>query len=450
MLTLTALTFIRTRACCLAFKATIFIFVAFSFSTIAFDEAATAKAATAKNVAEPKDVVVESEDVVEVIQVSGHFDGIIADSIEQAIANATIRPHLALVMQVDSPRSTISDERLARLASSIANSQVPVTMWVGPSGAQAFGAAGQLAGLVSDVALAHGSELGNLGASATTQSYWSERFMAVQDQIVDSTISSDQAIALGLAREAPTLPFFVLDLPGFRTEIDTSGDEPVRVPVSQVRFVKLSQVNQFMHTVSSPPVAYLLLIFGAVLFSIELYTAGIGISGVSGAFCFMLGCYGIASQPVRVWALILLAIAAIGYCIDTQVGMPRVWTVVATTCLVIGSLALFEGTSVGWVTLITGIVGVATCMTVALPAMTRSRFSLPTIGREWMIGAIGTADAPMNPEGVVNIDGTPWLARTNRATPVAKGETVEVVSIDGLTLNVAPAHAATKDAPQAC
>ena len=80
-----------------------------------------------------------------------------------------------------------------------------------------------------------------------------------------------------------------------------------------------------------------------------------------------------------------------------------------------------------------------------MPAMVRTRFGTPTIGREWMIGALGVARDAVDPEGVVIIDGAPWRARTQRATPVAEGDPIRVMALEGLVLTVEPADDADGD-----
>ena len=386
--------------------------------------------------------------VFDVVEVSGYLDPIMADFIERSIDKALADGSLGLVLQVNSSRATVDDERLRELAARIRDSDVPVTVWVGPSGAVATGGAGQLAGLVSDLALAPGSELGELGPLILPPEDLTEPFAQSYPRLRSQTVSSAQAIELGLAREAPTLPFFVLDLPGFETEIDTSGDEPSRIPVSRVRFARLALLDQFMHVAASPAVAYLLFLVGAGMLVFELYTAGVGIVGVIGAVTFLLGCYGFAALPARGWAVALLLVAMFGYAVDVQIGAPRAWTVIATVCLVAGSLTLFQGESLSWITLLAGIVGVVAGMVAGMPAMVRTRFGTPRIGRDWMIGALGVARDAVDPEGVVVIDGAPWRARTHRATPIATGDPVRVMALEGLILTVGPADATgDHDAP---
>ena len=65
-------------------------------------------------------------------------------------------------------------------------------------------------------------------------------------------------------------------------------------------------------------------------------------------------------------------------------------------------------------------------MLAGMPAMVRSRFSTPTIGREWMIGEEGVAATAVDPDGTVLVRDAPWRARTNRATPIADGDPVRV------------------------
>ena len=380
--------------------------------------------------------------VVDVVEVSGYLDPIMADFIERSIDKAAADGSLGLVLQVNSSRAIVDDQRLRELAERIRASDVPVTMWVGPSGSVATGGVGQLAGFVTELALAPGSKLGELGSPILPVEQMTESFAQVYPRLRSQRISSEEAIEIGLAREAPTLPFFVLDLPGFETEVDASGDEPLRIPVSRVRFAKLALLDQFMHVAASPAVAYLLFLVGSGLLVFEFYTAGVGIAGGIGAITFLLGCYGLTALPARGWAVALLLVAMFGYAVDIQIGVPRVWTAIATVCLVVGSLTLFDGVLLSWITLLAGIVGVFAGMVAGMPAMVRTRYGTPTIGRDWMIGALGVARDAVEPEGVVIIDGAPWRARTQRATPISEGDAVRVMALEGLILTVEPAEAA--------
>jgi membrane-bound serine protease (ClpP class) len=98
-----------------------------------------------------------------------------------------------------------------------------------------------------------------------------------------------------------------------------------------------------------------------------------------------------------------------------------------------------------WITLLAGIGGITLAFVVGMPSMVRTRFATPTIGREWMIGELGDVVDAVDPDGVVSVGNGRWRARTNRATPVAAGQQVRVVAIDGVTLEVEPLEGAARD-----
>jgi membrane-bound serine protease (ClpP class) len=127
-----------------------------------------------------------------------------------------------------------------------------------------------------------------------------------------------------------------------------------------------------------------------------------------------------------------------GFCVDLQAGVPRVWTGIGSVALIVGTLRLYHGVHLSPLAVLAGVVGTALFMVAGMPAMVRARFSTPTVGRQSMIGETGVALAGIAPEGVVQVRGAPWRARTNRATPIAEGDRVRVIAIDGLLLEVEP------------
>ena len=384
--------------------------------------------------------------VFDVVQISGFVDRIVADFIETSIDNAEAGGSGGLILQVNSTRAVVSDERLVELAEKISEAEVPIYAWVGPSGADARGTVAQLIAATDEIGVAVGAEFGETGELVIPEALLMPSFVEVAESLRENTVDEETVITFGLAdRDSPTLAFFALDLPGFASEIDTSGDEAVRVPVSPVRFSKLSLFDGWMHTFASPAMTYLLFLIGAALLIFEFYTAGVGIAGVLGAGCFVIGCYGLDVLPTRPWALALLIIAMLGYAVDVQTGVAQLWSVIATACLVVGSLFLFDGFAISWITLLAGIVGISVSMISGMPAMIRTRFGTPTIGREWMIGTMGEAAEDIKREGVVTIDGAPWKARVNRTTPIAKGDPVRVVAIEGLYLEIEPEEGGARD-----
>jgi membrane protein implicated in regulation of membrane protease activity len=71
----------------------------------------------------------------------------------------------------------------------------------------------------------------------------------------------------------------------------------------------------------------------------------------------------------------------------------------------------------------------------------RMRGEKVVTGVENLVGAVGKAVEPLQPEGHVRVHGELWEARSQ--TPIESGARVEVVAVDDLTLEVRPAAGAT-------
>jgi membrane-bound serine protease (ClpP class) len=387
--------------------------------------------------------------VAVVLQVSGLLDPLLADFVVDGIENADAEGAKVVVLQLNSTGSVISNDKLNELADVIADAEVPIAMWVGPSGARATGPWVEIAGLVDRIGVAPGSRIGNSGSERLLDDRFGDLLGAAGVLMQNDTIGADQVIELGIApNDAPTVGDFVVSLSDLGVEISTRGEgEDARtVSDSVVRFERLSLVAGQLHTVASPPVAYLLFTIVLELLFFEFYTAGVGVAGVVGAGMFLLGVFGLWILPVSAAAIVLIVLAMFSFSVDVQTGVPRYWTIVGALALLVGTVILFkEGVSMSWIPMVVGVVGITMMMVTGMPTMVRTRFSTPTIGREWMIGQVGAALEDVDPDGIVKINEALWKARTNRATPVASGGQVRVVAVEGLILEVEPEEGAARD-----
>jgi membrane-bound serine protease (ClpP class) len=384
-------------------------------------------------------------DVVQILEVVGLVDPVLADFVIERIRIASLPGSgvLAVVLRVDSRRAVIDADELATIARDIIDSRVPVTAWVGPSGARATGEVAQLLALVDRVGVAPGARLGETGEQVLDCAEFGRLWGSNAPLLADRTVNHSEAVATGVvAAPAPTLGefLFTLDDLGFETVEVTDGEtgETRLEPRTSVQFVSLPFVGGIMHTAASPPLAYLLLLIALSLLLLEFYTAGVGIAGVVGAGCGILSLYGLAILPTNGYAIALIVFAFFAFAIDIQTGVPRMWTVIGTASVIAGTLTLYDGVSMSWVPMLGGLLVLVLGVVGGLPPLVRSRFSTPTIGREWMIGMRGEAVEPVHPFGVVRIADSLWRARTFRASPIAPGEAVEVTGIEGLMLEVSP------------
>lgn len=365
---------------------------------------------------------------------NGLIDPIEADFLGHSIAAANRGGATALIVQLDSGGGVIAPAKVDALATAVSRSPVPVAVWVGPNGSRAYGPAFAILKAAALKGVAPGTRVG---------------------QAVHATLSDTQALAQHVVTiAAPTLGDFLVSLDGhtaggrvLHTAIVIHANGQLRrQPSVDASFKKLTLQAQLLHTVASPSAAYLLLLIGLVLLVLEFFTAGIGIAAVCGAGCLALVSYGFGVLPFRGYAIVLITIAVFGFAIDVQSGTPRVWTVIGTVALVVGTVRLYIGVNLSPLAIVAGVIGTVAFMIGGMPAMVRARFSTPTIGRQSMIGEMGTALAAIEPEGTVEVRGAPWRARTNRATPIARGANIRVVAIDGLLLEVEPEIGGARDA----
>lgn len=379
---------------------------------------------------------------VAVVKVSGLLDPLMVDFIRSSIDDANSEGALALVLQTDSNGVVVDDATFEALLNAMLASPVPIDVWVGPSGSHLTGLPAQLVGAADQVGMAPGSRLGDAGQPVVS-GLDSKRLAP----ITDKTVNAQEAADLGVTTlAAPTIGDFLVNLPGVATrEVTADNGETRREPLTQVRFGQLSLVSNLMHTVASPAVAYLLITVGLALIIFELFTAGVGVAGVVGAGAFILSGYGMWVLPTNWWAFVLLGLSIFAFAIDVQTGVPRVWTGIGIVLFVVFSFTVFDGMSMSWITLLVAVLGMALTFLAGMPSMVRTRFSTPTIGREWMIGEMGRAVTGINPDGVVQIREALWRASTNRSTPIEELDRVRVVSIDGLVLEVEPETGGAKD-----
>lgn len=374
---------------------------------------------------------------VNVVQVSGWVDPVIVDFLTGAVHDAERTGAEALVIQLDTPGVVVGDDDLGALVETIEDARVPVAVWVGGAGARADGRAGRLVAAAHLAGLAPGARVDAGGRR----------------------LGPDEARSAGLAdlneEEAAVLGSFLAALDGREAaggRLDTATFEeqddgpPEATLTVQARLAKLELGPRVMHTVASPPVAYLLLAAGLALVLFELFTVGVGIAAGVGVAALVLAAYGLAVLPTSPVGLALVVLGFFGFAVDVQTGVPRFWTAVGVLSFAVGSVLLFdEPARLGWLPLVAGVAGVVVLMLAGLPATVRSRFSTPTIGRDWMIGELGAARTDIDPDGIVTVRDAPWRARTNRATPIPKDAPARVVAIEGLILEVEPEEGGARD-----
>jgi membrane-bound serine protease (ClpP class) len=412
---------------------------------------------------------------IDVVQVEGYFDTPNESLVRNSIADANDRGSTLLILQLKS--SGAIDAGVRSIVRALDRSAVPVAVWVGPSGADAKGAATVLLEAAHLAYISPGSgagpghplQLDDPGAS--TRAEVADQLAALAErrgrnpsgarQLAGRRLGATEAKNAGATDGVrPTIGELIVRLDGKSVKpalgtrtlstarVIGSGRDRRRQPNQEVRFHRLDLGGQIVHRLISPSIAYFLLVAGLALLVFEFYTAGIGLAGLVGALCVVGALGGFSHLPLRWWAFALLLFATFGFAVDVQVGSVGIWTAIGTVALVLGSLFLYGGSTQlrpAWWVLLIVCTGMVLFMVGGMTAMIRSRFSTPTVGREGMVGEVGTAEVDIDPDGVVLIRGARWRARTNRATPLAAGDPVRVLAVEGLVLEVEPPEGGARD-----
>ncbi len=373
---------------------------------------------------------------VDILEVEGRVDPVTADFIVSSLRKAALDGAQAVVIQLNSPGSFLTAAQMAEVTDAMSKpGHVPVAVWVGPSGARARG---------QSVELLAAADFVGVGGKVEVQPSGSAPLDA--KQAIDAKTADVQA---------PVLADFIGQLDGKTLAgqtLDTAGDTVKQAngretaQLRTVRFQRLGLLQQLLHNMANPGITFLFLTIGLALAVFEFFTGGVGIAASVAVICAGLGAYGLGVLPTRPLGAFLVVASFLAFAVDVQAGQPRFWTGVATVALSAGSLLLFgSGVSVPlwWAAIV--VVMIVVFMVGGMPTMIRTRFATPTIGRESMVGELGTARTDVSPDGVVEVKGAPWRARTNRSTPITAGSPLRVASIDGLVLEVEPLEGAARD-----
>src|SRR6188472_1815451 len=96
---------------------------------------------------------------VAVVEVSGLLDEVLVDFIDTQISDAEESGALSLVLQLNSSGAVVDADRFDELLQRIGDADVPVDVWVGPSGSRATGEAADVLAAARVVGVSGGSHV---------------------------------------------------------------------------------------------------------------------------------------------------------------------------------------------------------------------------------------------------------------------------------------------------
>jgi membrane-bound serine protease (ClpP class) len=264
---------------------------------------------------------------------------------------------------------------------------------------------------------------------------WAER--AVREA---ASIPSEEALELGVidliadnvGDLLEKIDGMVIDLNGRDHVMETSG--------LIIERLEPNWRSKVLAVITSPTIAYLLLLIGVYGLILEGYNPGAIVPGVVGAICLLIALYAFQMLPVNYAGLALIVLGIILMISEAMAPSFGALGFGGVVAMVIGSVILIDTDVPGFAVSRSLIGAIATVGSLGLMAIigfaVKARQRPVVAGREQLVGDIGTALDSFEHEGHIHIHSERWNAVTE--APVKKGEDVMVTGLDGLTLMVRP------------
>lgn len=264
---------------------------------------------------------------------------------------------------------------------------------------------------------------------------WAEK--AVRDA---DSITSEKALELGVIDLIAANVGELLDRIDGMT-VEAAGREIVLETAGTLtEAIEPDWRNELLATLTSPTIAYILLLIGVYGLILEGYNPGAVIPGVVGAISLLMALYAFQMLPVNYAGLGLIVLGIILMIAEVLAPSFGALGFGGIIAVVIGSIILIDTDIPGFMVSRTLIGSIATFASLGLMAIiwfaVRARKRPVVSGREELIGAQGMALEAFRDDGHVNVHSERWNAVSE--SPVKKDQAVVVTGIDGLTLTVRP------------
>ncbi len=417
---------------------------------------------------------VSSAEVLKIV-VNDTIQPITEEYIARAIDEAQRRNAQAVLIEMTTPGGLVESTR--HIIEKITNSQVPVIVYVAPTGSRA-GSAGIFILEAADVAaMAPGTNAGAahpvlLGPFAPKIDDEMKR------KIENDTAALMRSVASRRGRNVEAAESAVLESKSFTEQealsqhlIDyvASSEEDLFRQIdskSIKRFngrevtLKLSGQaiapfgmtlkEQILDYLMDPNIAFILLAIGALALYAEFNHPGAVVPGTVGLVFILIAAFALNLLPTRYAALGLILAAFALFAAEAKFASHGVLTVGGIALLTLGGLLLVDSPipelRVHLLTALAVSIPLGLITAFLMTMAVKARRNKIVTGVEGLVGETGVAQTPLSPRGKIFVHGELWDAVSS--ADVFTGQSVVVRRVDGLVLQVEPA-AAMQPAPAA-
>lgn len=417
------------------------------------------------------------------LQIDGAIGPATSDYIVRGIRKAADENATLVVIQMDTPGGL--DTAMRDIIKAILNSPVPVVTWVSPSGSRAASAGTYILYASHVAAMAPATNLGAAtpvaigggqpappGEEAADRDDDDEKpseparggpeAKAIEDAVAyirglaerrdrnadwaERAVRESVSLTAERAAEMNVVDLVASDMRGLLRAIDgrtvstEAGDVVIRTEGITVERVAPDWRTELLAVITSPTIAYMLLLAGIYGLIFEGYNPGAIVPGVVGAICLLLALYAFQLLPVNYAGLALIILGIILMISEVFVPSFGVLGIGGIVAFVVGSIILMDTEVPGFgvpAALIGSVAAVAGSAVMAIIwVAVRARRQPVVSGREDMIGAAAMAVSDFQGRGLVRARGELWNAESS--VPVSQGQPLRVTEMHGLVLKVEP------------
>ena len=405
---------------------------------------------------------IDERGAIHVLTADGQVDPVMERYVDRGVDEAERTDAVAVVIRLDTPGGL--DTSMRDIVQRIEASKVPVIVYVWPPAGGRAASAGTFITMAGHIAAM--SPATEIGAAHPVAAGGGEIEGTMEDKVTNDAVAYIKGIAKLRDRneewaedavrrsasvdqeealELNVIDFIARDLDeliekaeGQRVDLP---DGPVTLRLADAPVVEnnMSLAERFLSFITDANVAFLLLSLGATAIFFELLNPGAILPGVFGAIALLLGFYALSILPTN-WAAVLLILLAFAlFVAEVFVSGFGVLGIGGVVALILGGLLLTSTSNPEfqvsrWLIYpMAAIIGAFFLMVVS--AIFRSRRMPAATGPQAMIGRLAVARSPLDPDGIVFMDGARWTAQAEDDR-VEEGDRVVITDVKGLKLTV--------------
>lgn len=210
---------------------------------------------------------------------------------------------------------------------------------------------------------------------------------------------------------------------------------------AEIETIEMGAFERILDLISDPNVAYIFLLLGLYGMIFELYNPGAILPGIVGIICLTLAFYSMHTLPINYAGLLLIIFGVILFLLEIKIVSHGMLTLGGIVSLLLGSMMLIRPDSelafqhLSWGVIISSVGFSALFFIFVLGLGIRAQRLKPVTGMEGMIGEIGESLEMLNPGGTVRVHGEMWQAESLTG-PIKKGAKIRIARIKDLLLFV--------------